>query len=123
MPLPPVRFNHETGSKQILDADMMAYTRKLFSPLRHDHLFHDFPPFLHQAATLLESRSSPARELLAQTGEQFEEGTEQPEPQPTTAISRKGIVPKAQPRAKGEAPEPTESQDYARQVGGCGASS
>jgi hypothetical protein len=54
--LPPVRFNHLTGEKQISDADMLAYTRKLFSPLRHEHLFDDFPAFLRQAAAVLEGR-------------------------------------------------------------------
>ena len=93
LPLPPVRFNHETGSKQILDADMLAYTRKLFSPLRHNHLFDNFPSFLRQAASVLEGRASSTSELSAQTGEVFEEGSKQ-EAQPQAEISRQGITPK-----------------------------
>jgi hypothetical protein len=87
MPLPPVRFNHQTGSKQILDADMLAYTRKLFSPLRHNHLFVDFPSFLRQAASVLESRPS-------STAEALEETSQPEEPQPKPEISRKGIATK-----------------------------
>lgn len=60
LPLPPVRFNHLTGEKQISNADMLAYTRKLFSPLRHEHLFDDFPAFLRQAAAVIEGRGAGA---------------------------------------------------------------
>ena len=60
LPLPPVRFNHLTGEKQISNANMLAYTRKLFSPLRHEHLFDDFPAFLRQAAAVIEGRGAGA---------------------------------------------------------------
>lgn len=60
LPLPPVRFNHLTGEKRIDDADMLTYTRNLFSPLRHEHVFDDFPAFLRQAAGVLEGRSAAA---------------------------------------------------------------
>jgi hypothetical protein len=43
LPFPAVRFNHLTGDKQIDDGDMHAYTRKLLSPLRHEHLFKTSP--------------------------------------------------------------------------------
>jgi hypothetical protein len=56
LPLPSVRFNHLTGEKQTDNADMLAYTRKLFSPLRHEHLFDNFPAFLRDAAAAVESR-------------------------------------------------------------------
>ena len=58
LPLPSVRFNHDTGEKSISDADMLAYARKLFSPLRHEHLFDDFPAFLRQAAAVIEARGA-----------------------------------------------------------------
>jgi hypothetical protein len=53
LPLPAVHFNHLTGSVQTKEAELTAYARKLFHPLRHEHLFSDFPGFLHQAATAL----------------------------------------------------------------------
>lgn len=37
---------------------MLAYTRKLFSPLRHEHLFDNFPAFLRDAATAVEDRGA-----------------------------------------------------------------
>jgi hypothetical protein len=53
LPLPPLHFNHLTGSLQTKEAELTTYARKLFHPLRHEHLFSDFPGFLHQAATVL----------------------------------------------------------------------
>jgi len=102
LPLPPVRFNHQTGTKQILDADMLAYTRKLFSPLRHHHLFHDFPGFLRQAATVLENRSSQPNGPLSEPAEQSEESVARTQPEAVAEVIRRGIAPKAQPRANGQ---------------------
>jgi hypothetical protein len=87
LPLPPVRFNHITGEKQTSDADMLAYTRRLFSPLRHEHLFDDFPAFLRQAAAVLEGRSAGAG------------GAKAEEPAPAAdaeapPVRRQGITPK-----------------------------
>lgn len=98
MPLPPVRFNHQTGDKQILDTDMLAYVRKLFSPLRHNHLFNDFPSFLRQAANALESRQSSTVAVSSQANETADGHAEveepQPEPQVELAMPRRGITPK-----------------------------
>jgi hypothetical protein len=76
LPLPAVHFNHLTGSVETKDAELTAYARKLFYPLRHDHLFSDFPGFLHQAATVLAAtpRRAPsgggvAAEIPAATGD------------------------------------------------------
>jgi hypothetical protein len=104
LPLPPVRFNHQTGTKQILDADMAAYTRKLFSPLRHHHLFHDFPGFLRQAATMLENRSSQPNGHLSEPAGQSEESVAPTQPEAVAEVIRRGIAPKAQPRANGQGP-------------------
>jgi hypothetical protein len=88
LPLPPVRFDHRNGFKQINDADMMAYARKMFSPLRHDQLFNDFPGFLRQAAAALENRAI----LTAGSdgGGEHVKGAPGAE-----AISRKGVAPRA----------------------------
>jgi hypothetical protein len=53
LPLPPVHFNHVSGAVEMKDADVSSYARRLFHPLRHDHLFRDFPSFLRQAAGAL----------------------------------------------------------------------
>jgi hypothetical protein len=85
LPLPPVRFNHETGEKQVADADMLAYARKLFSPLRHEHLFTDFPGFLRQAAAVLEGGTAGVGVA--------------PDGPPGQAVSRRGVAPR--PREAG----------------------
>jgi len=90
LPLPPVRFDHRYGTKQIADADMMAYTRKLFSPLRHHHLISDFPGLLRHAATLLESRAATGG--AADEAEELEVGGDVSEAAPEPAARRKGVV-------------------------------
>jgi hypothetical protein len=93
LPLPSVRFNHLTGEKRIDDADMLAYTRKLFSPLRHEHLFDDFPAFLRQAAAALEGRAAATDRAVASDGSAeapSEVSAEAP------ALRRQGVTPKPQ---------------------------
>jgi hypothetical protein len=65
LPLPSVRFDHRSGEKQIGDAETLAYMRQLFSPLSHQHLFNDFPAFLHQAAAVLVKRAEAGGEASA----------------------------------------------------------
>jgi hypothetical protein len=77
---------------------MLAYVRKLFSPLRHSHLFNDFPSFLRQAASVLENRQSSTVEVTSQASEPADGSSEQEEPQPEPqrelAVPRRGITPK-----------------------------
>ena len=102
LPLPSVRFNHLTGEKQMDDADVLAYTRRLFSPLRHEHLFENFPDFLRQAAAVLEGRAAAASGTEASGagggGAQTGAGSAVlPEPQ---ALRRQGVTAKAQAGAQ-----------------------
>jgi hypothetical protein len=91
-----VRFNHLTGEKSIADSDMLAYTRRLFSPLRHEHLFDNFPAFLRQAAAVLEggagatngvaaANASAAADMVADTSAV---------PPALPALRRQGVTPK-----------------------------
>jgi hypothetical protein len=56
LPLPPLYVDLKAKSATMKDGDIHAYGRKLFFPLRHEHLFRDFPGFLRRSATVLESK-------------------------------------------------------------------
>lgn len=60
LPLPPVHVDLAAKTMQMHDHDIYAYGRKVFFPLRHEHLFQDFPGFLRRAAEVLEARQQPA---------------------------------------------------------------
>lgn len=89
LPLPPVYFNHLTGAVEMKDADTSAYTRKLFYPLRHDHLFGDFPAFLRQAAASLAAptRGAPPPSTVQDDANGADEA-------PTRSVDRRGSVPR-----------------------------
>ena len=92
LPLPSVQFNHETGEKTIADPEIMAYARKMFSPLRHDQLVQDFPGLLRQAAAVLESRVAPAAGPAPEAAGPAS-GT-QPDFQSALETIRRGVAPK-----------------------------
>ncbi len=60
LPLPPLHVDLATKTARMQDQDVYAYGRKVFHPLRHEHLFQDFPGFLRRAADMLEARQQPA---------------------------------------------------------------
>jgi hypothetical protein len=53
LPLPPVRFDVKSKAVTMDAKELKTYAQGIFHPLRHEHLFTDFPAFLHQAADIL----------------------------------------------------------------------
>jgi hypothetical protein len=53
LPLPPIRFDINTKKATMDEQELYLYTRKLFYPLRHEHIMSDLTGFLRQAADLL----------------------------------------------------------------------
>jgi hypothetical protein len=53
LPLPPVRFDAKTNEVSVDEQAVHDYAKKVFHPLRHEHVMADFPAFLHQVADIL----------------------------------------------------------------------
>lgn len=106
LPLPSVHFSHATREKRIDDADMRAYARRLFSPLRHEHLFDDFPAFLRQGAAVLEAQGVPADGAAAHLVGNGETGDEAASTAPSEVLvaaaplRRQGVASKPRGGAK-----------------------
>jgi hypothetical protein len=56
LPLPPRHINKDFAVT-VREEDRNHYLNKLFHPLRHEHLFTDFPGFLREAANFVEGRA------------------------------------------------------------------
>ena len=59
LPLPPKHVD-QSFNVTTREEDQNRYLNRLFHPLRHEHLFPDFPRFLREAADFVERRSKGA---------------------------------------------------------------
>jgi hypothetical protein len=58
LPLPPRHIDNNFAAT-VREEDRNHYLNRLFHPLRHEHLFTDFPGFLREAADFIEGRAQP----------------------------------------------------------------
>jgi len=56
LPLPSAHFNSKTGKAQIDEKELLAYIKRVFSPLQAEHVIADIPAFLREAADILSKK-------------------------------------------------------------------
>jgi hypothetical protein len=58
LPLPTSHFNPTANAHTMDPAEVLAYARKMFYPIKHEAMFGDFPTFLRTMADSLEQAAS-----------------------------------------------------------------